>query len=138
MDKQEDIFSRGIGNKEGKKSLTAKPVVCLSVQAEGVYKKGTLEADKSKTKPIGNKLVLVCKHPDKEESVKISSLVCLKNKTLTNSTIWINVDEDGNIQKGSTVALLLEKYQSPTIDMLVGKTLQTEIGEDSYLTIKAY
>ena len=34
------------------------------------HKKGTKEEDKPKSKPVGNKLVLICKHPDKDETIK--------------------------------------------------------------------
>jgi hypothetical protein len=138
MDKQEDIFSRGIGNKESKQSLTAKPVVVLSVSSEGVYKKGTKEEDKPKSKPIGHKLLLICKHPDKEEPIKISEMRFIVGESVKTSTIWINVDEDGNIQKGSTVAVLLEKAQVENVNMLVKKTLPTELDINKFLAIKAY
>lgn len=138
MDKQEDIFSRGIGNKEGKQSLIAKPVVVQGVSSEGVYKKGTQEEDKPKSKPIGHKLVLICKHPDKEETIKISEIKFISGESIKTSTIWINVDDDGNIQKGSTVALLLEKANVAIINDLPGKTLATELDSNKFLAIKAY
>jgi len=134
----EDIFSKGIGNKEGTKSLLAKPVVVQGKKAEPVYKKGTKEEDKSKSKPIGHKLVLICKHPDKEEPIKMSELVFITGKTIKTSAMWINVDADGNIEKGSLIALLLEKYQAKNVTELEGKTLQTELGEKGYLAIKSY
>lgn len=138
MDKQEDIFSRGIGNKEGKQSLMAKPVVVQGVASEGVYKKGTQEEDKPKNKPVGHKLVLICKHPDKEETIKISEMKFISGESIKTSTIWINVDDDGNVQKGSTIAVLLEKANSPNVNGLVGKTLPTDLDANKFLAIKAY
>jgi hypothetical protein len=134
----EDIFSKGIGNKEGTKSLLAKPVVVQGKKAEPVYPKGTKEEDKPKTKPIGHKLVLICKHPDKQEPIKISELIFVAGKTIKTTTIWIKADDDGNVEKGSIISYLLEKYQVPNINALEGKTLQTELDENKYLAIKAY
>ena len=134
----EDIFAKGIGNKEGAKSLQAKPVVVQGKKAEPVYKKGTKEEEKAKAKPVGHKLVLLCKHPDKDELIKISEMVFVAGKTLKTSTIWINIDDEGNIQKGSIIATLLEKYKAPNVNALEGMTLQTELDENRFLAIKAY
>jgi hypothetical protein len=134
----EDIFTKCVGNKEGTKSLLAKPVVVQGKKAEPVYPKGTKEEDKPKTKPIGHKLVLICKHPDKQELIKISELIFVAGKTIKTTTMWIKVDEDGNVEKGSIISYLLEKYQVPNINALEGKTLQTELDENKFLAIKAY
>ena len=131
----EDIFSKGIGNKEGMKSLQAKPVVVQGVLAEPVLGK---KDGKNAGKEVGKKLSLICKHPDREEPIKISSLVFVAGKTIKSSTIWINLDEDGLIEKGSHVAVVLDKYQVPNVNALVGKTLQTELDESKFLAIKAY
>ena len=132
---EQDIFSKGIGNKEGTKSLEARPVVVQGKVAEPVMGKvGTKNAGKE----VGKKLVLVCKHPDREEPIKISEIVFVAGKTVKTSTMWINLDADGNIQKGSTIALLLEKYQVNNVSALEGKTLQTELDESKFLAIKAY
>jgi hypothetical protein len=136
----EEIFSKGIGNKEGKKVLEPKPVVVLSKEAEPIFKKGTTPEEKASgnAKPVGHKLVLVCKHPDKEESIRISEMVFIVGKTIKTSTIWINADVDGNVEKGSHVAILLEKYQVANVNALEGKTIQTEADENKFLAIKAY
>ena len=131
----EDIFSKGIGNKEGPKSLQAKPVVVQGKIAEQVMGK---VGSKNAGKEVGRKLSLICKHPDKDEPIKISSLVFIVGKTIKTSTMWINLDEDGNIQKGSIIANLLEKYQVPNVNALEGKTLQTELDENKFLAIKSY
>ena len=131
----EDIFTRGIGNKEGMKSLEAKPVLVQGKQAESVLGK---VGSKNAGKEVGKKLTLICKHPDKEEPLKISSMMFVTGKTVKTSTMWINMDDDGNIQKGSIIALLLEKYQVPNVNALEGKTLQTELDENKFLAIKAY
>lgn len=131
----EDIFAKGIGNKEGMKSLQPKPVVVQSIKAEPVIGK---TGGKNAGKEVGKKLVLISKHPDREEPLNLSSILFVAGKTIKGSTIWITLDEDGNIQKGSIVAILLEKYQVDTINELVGKTLQTDLDENKFLAVKAY
>lgn len=131
----EDIFSKGIGNKEGQKSLQPKSVLVQGKLAESVMGK---VGSKNAGKEVGKKLTLICKHPDKEETIKISELIFVSGKTVKTSTMWINVDEDGNIQKGSIIANLLEKYQVPNVNALEGKTLQTALDENNFLAIKAY
>lgn len=135
MENAEDIFSKGIGNKESKKSLLAKPVIVMGRVAEGIMAKTT---SKNAGKEVGKKLVLICKHPDKEETIKISQIVFISGKSVKTSTLWIDIDEDGNIQKGSHIAILLEKCKVPTIEDLVGLTLQTELDENKFLAIKGY
>jgi hypothetical protein len=131
----EDIFSKGIGNKEALTSLQAKPVIVLGKEAKAVLGKA---GSKNAGKEVGKKLVLICKHPDREEPINISEMVFVAGKTVKTSTMWINLDADGNIQKGSTVALLLEKYQVPSVNALENKTLQTELDENKFLAIKVY
>jgi len=131
----EDIFAKGIGNKEGQKSLQAKPVVVMGKVAEPVLGKvGSLKAGKE----VGKKLVLICKHPDKEELIRISELIFVAGKTVKTSTMWINLDEEGNIQKGSIIANLLTKYGAANVNALEGMTLQTDLDENKFLAIKAY
>ena len=131
----EEIFSKGIGNKEGQKSLLAKPVVVQGKLAESVLGK---VGSKNAGKEVGKKLTLICKHPDKEEPIKISSMIFVAGKTVKTTTMWINIDIDGNIEKGSLIATLLEKYQVPNVNALEGKTLQTELDENKFLAIKSY
>lgn len=130
----EDIFSKGIGNKE-QKSLDVKPVVVHGILAEPVKGK---KGGKNEGQEVGKKLVLICKHPDKAEHIKLSSMILISGKSIKESTIWINLDEDGNIQKGSHVAILLDKYKKQTVKDLEGVTLETEFDSNKFLAIKAY
>lgn len=129
----DEIFSKGIGNKEGI-SLVAKPVVVQGLKSEPV--KGKADG-KNAGKEVGKKLILICKHPDKEESLNMSNMVMRVGNIIKASTIWINLDADGNIQKGSLVAMLLQKYSASTINDLIGKTIETEL-DGKFLAIKAY
>jgi hypothetical protein len=133
----EDIFNKKVGNKEHK-SLDAKPVVVLGFVVEPVVGK---KDGKNAGKEVGKKLVVLCKHPDREESVKISTIMSLvtsgNKKEVKSDTIWVNLDEDGNLQKGSGIATICQRYKVETLNDLVGKTVETEL-EGKFLTIKAY
>jgi hypothetical protein len=133
----EDIFSKKIGNKE-QKALDAKPVVVAGFVVEPVKGK---EGGKNAGKEVGKKLIILCKHPDRDEHVKISTIMSLtttgQKKEIKSQTIWVNLDEDGNIQKGSMISVLLQKYKVETLNDLVGKAVDTEL-EVKFLTIKAY
>lgn len=130
----EDIFNKKVGNKEFK-SLDAKPVLVLGFVVESVLgKKGS----KNDGKEVGKKLVILCKHPDREEQVKISSVVSIVGNAVKNATLWVNLDEDGNIQKGSSIDLLLGKNKVGTLKELEGKTIETALDENKFLVIKAY
>lgn len=130
----EEIFNKKIGDKEVK-PLDAKPVDILGFVVESVTgKKGTKNAERE----VGKKLVLLCKHPDKDEQIKISSITSIVNKSLKSMTLWVNLDEDDNIQKGSTIAILLNHFKVGMIKDLEGKKVDTELDESKFLTIKAY
>lgn len=133
----DDIFNKKVGNKE-QKSLDAKPVVVLGFAVEAVKGK---EGGKNAGKEVGKKLIVLCKHPDREEPVKISTIMSLtttgQKKEIKSQTIWVNLDEDGNLQKGSSIATLCQKYKVQTLGELEGKTVDTEL-EGKFLTIKAY
>lgn len=131
----ESIFSQGIGDKESKRILQPKSVIVMGRSVEKIIGKPT---GKNAGKEVGKKLVLLIKHPDKEEIVKISQIVIIVGKSVKTSTLWLSVDDDGKIQKGSEIAILLEKYNAKNIEELVGMTLQTETGEDKFLAIKGY
>lgn len=114
---------------------------------------GTIESEKkslepAKVKIIGVKIVQVgdkktdklncfVKHPDKEEHITLSSVNYLKDKTVVNSGLWFNKDEEKNIQKGSALAIFLESVGAKNINELIGKESDTEL-EGKYLCFKAY
>lgn len=134
MENQEDIFSKGIGNIE-QQSLKAKPVVVVGKLVEDVMGK---IGGKNAGKLVGKKLVIMAKHPDKEEVIKISSVKILKGDTVTSVTMWVTLDSDGNLQKGSAIARILEQFNVKTLNELEGKTIQTDLDKGGYLCIKAY
>ena len=113
--------------------LTPKPVKVVGVRVDP-------KMNKESGKEVGKLVVLICKHPDKEEPIeitKIKSLIADKAKV---SGLWLNLDEDDKIQKGSPVATLLTTAASNTMEALVDKEVPTtqESEAKSYLCVKAY
>lgn len=127
MEEQEKLKIE-IGTKEAEK-LEAK-----DVEVQGIKIQEVLKAEKK----IGEKVVLFCKHPNKDDLLQISQVIYLKNKKVTTSGIWFNLDEDKKIQKGSVLAFLLNYYEAPNIAELEGKKVETEHDDNGYLCIKAY
>ena len=130
----EDILNKEVGNIE-KKALEPKPVVIAGTSVEDVKGK---KGGKKEGQVVGQKIILMCKHPDKEEIINISQAKFIKGDSVKTTTTWINLDEEGNIQMGSTIASLLEKANVKTIKELEGKELQTEADAEGYLCIKLY
>ena len=83
-------------------------------------------------------VVLTCKHPEAVEYIEISQIAYLKNNQLSESGLWINKDPEGNIQKGSPLAVFLVMFGLGTIKEAVGKQLPTILNSKGYLCFKAY
>ena len=86
----------------------------------------------------GTKLICSVKHPDKEELIKISSVLHIVNGNVKKPGLWIMKDKEGNLQKGSGLAVLMQKFGANNVGELVGKKVPTELDKNNYLTIKAY
>ena len=78
------------------------------------------------------------KHSDREENINISSAAVLINKQVKNNGLWFTLDKQENIQKGSTLAIFLDKNQVKTPKELEGKEIETELDEEKWLCFKAY
>lgn len=123
MEEQAEL-NIGIGTEE-KTSVSLKPAKVKIVSAK------VEPTTKSK------KVVFEVKHPDKEETIHISSVSFLDNKEVKTVGTWFNLDSVGQIQKGSALAILLTKLEAPTIMSSVGKEIDTEL-DGNYLVFKAY
>ncbi len=88
------------------------------------------------------KVVFHLVHPRKEDTISVSSVTLLRQKKdkkeIVSSGTWLSLDEDNKLQKDSALAILLRFYQANNLAEMTNKTVQTEIGSDGYLTIKAY
>ncbi|MCH7620881.1 MAG: 2-(3-amino-3-carboxypropyl)histidine synthase [Chloroflexi bacterium] len=94
MEDQEKL-DKPIGDKELEK-LKAGKVVVAGVRIEYV--------EKAKT----DKVAFIIKHPDQEDTIEISSAKVLIKDKLKVYGLWYKLDKDENIQKGSTLAVLME------------------------------
>ena len=96
------------------------------------------KADGSPMKiPAVNVLV---KHPDKPELLTISKVSYLDGKIVKTAGLWVQLDDDENIQKSSAVDRLVNYLNCDTIKEIVGKTIDTvqESDDSKYLSLKAY
>jgi len=121
----EDILTKHIGNKEPKK-LEAKKVKVVHANIE--------EKGEKKNKI----LVLEVKHPDQTDLIKLSKVQIIKDKVVKTIGLWVNLDEDENIQKGSALAEFMMQYAALQLTDLKDKELDTAFDEKGYLCIKAY
>lgn len=123
MEEQNEL-ELGIGTKEPEK-LKAEDVVVRDVKIVEVPK-------------FGKKVVLVCQHPQREESLEISKAKIVKNNKIESSGIWFNLDEDGKILKNSTLALCMDFYKVGTLKEFSAKVVHTDMDDSGYLVLKAY
>ena len=121
----------GISKEEVKVQLKATKVKIVGGKVEEVGVKKT------------SKLILLCKHPDKEEPISISA-VKYENRTgkLEISGLWMYKNKEtqklDEPRKGSQVAALMSITNVASLDQLTGKEVDTILGDDGYLCIKAY
>jgi hypothetical protein len=82
------------------------------------------------------------KHPEKEENLKLSAVTLMRQKKgkreIVSSATWIQLDEDKHLAMDSALVQCLKHYNASILNEMVEKTIDTEAGEDGYLTIKAY
>jgi len=125
----------------------------METQEELTTEIGTTESEKQILKPkrvkiVSVKIILVekvkskkvaceVKHPDREETFTMSSVAYLQDRNVVTKGLWFNKDSEGKIQKGSSLAVFLEKVGVKTISSLVGKEVDTEL-DGNYLCFKAY
>lgn len=124
-----DKLGIGIGTRETE-ILEAKQVIVTHVLI--------VEVKSKENKPIGEKVVCVCEHPDRKDPLELSKSVFLKNKKIKTSGLWFNLDQDGLIPKESALAILLRKADASNVNKLVGKQLDTDLDENGFLCFKCY
>ena len=124
MEDQEKL-DKPIGDKELEK-LKAGKVVVAGVRIEYV--------EKAKT----DKVAFIIKHPDQEDTIEISSAKVLIKDKLKVYGLWYKLDKDENIQKGSTLAVLMEFLKIGKLTEAEGKEVETIADDDGYLSLRAY
>jgi hypothetical protein len=126
MEQQEELTTE-IGTTEKEQQiLKPKRVKIVSVKLVAI--------EKAKS---GKKVQCEVKHPDKDETFAMSSVAYLQDKQVVTRGLWFNKDKDGKIQKGSALAVFLDKTGVKTISSLVGKEVETDL-DGNYLCFKAY
>ncbi|OGM02621.1 hypothetical protein A3K72_01875 [Candidatus Woesearchaeota archaeon RBG_13_36_6] len=118
-----------IGTKEQSK-LKEGRVIIDSVDIDDVQNK--------EGKNVGKKVVCLCKHPDKEELVSISSAKHQVGDVIKIAGLWFNRDDDSKIVKNSALAHLMVKVGAKTPKELSGKEVEAIKDKNDYLCFKAY
>ncbi len=139
QEEQKSLGQVGIGTREPEK-LEAKPVSVVGYEVRSVPEKNqTDDAGNIKTEKghYGEKVVLLVKHPDKEDNLEISKTRYVKGDKIQTSGLWFNKDQDGNIPKNSALAHTMMKYGVDVLDNFTGKEVQTEL-DNGYIVVKAY
>lgn len=129
---QEDLLNKKVGTLEPEKLKPGKVLVKdISIQQQ--MKKGT-------DKPVGKLAIFMCKHPDKEDLIKLSKVLFRKDEkeSVKESGLWYNQDKIKDIQKGSALAVLINHNNVSTLKELENKELETDLNEAGYLCFKAY
>ena len=119
----------GIGNKE---NISLKPAI---VKLLGY--KVEMQKDKD-NKDVGEKVSVICKHPDKPENIEISAVSFKKGKEIKTTGTWFKLDAEGKIVKGSATASLIIGLKANNLDETKGKDAETELDDKGYLVFKAY
>jgi hypothetical protein len=130
-DKQRNMSNwdkKPVGTIEQQK-LEAKPVKILAYKDEVVvFKKGG----------EGKKVVFQCKHPDMQDSIEISGCKTINGNKIEMQGLWIKLDKDGNIQKGSALSSLVAFYGAKTVSEMVDKTVRTAMDDKGYLCLQSF
>ena len=125
MTEEQDILNLETGTKESV-TLSPKNVKIVKVEVQTVGEKGN------------QKLVCEVKHPDKEEPIKISAVKHESKGKLVTTGLWVNLDEDKKIRKGSALAEFMKFLNVSKPSELVDKEINTAEDEKGYLCFKAY
>lgn len=130
---ENDILDTPIGTKD-RPTLEPKVVVVKSVEV-----RSPKEGSKAQI------VVFSCEHPDSMkllglETIEISQVKLENPKTHKMEAVglWVNLDEDGNLLKNSTLSIFLKFIGANNLKDVVGKKLQTVQRENNFLAFKGY
>lgn len=125
MEEQNEL-NKEVGNidPEKKEVLEPKKVKIVGVNLRDTKKGKIIECE--------------VKHPDKEEPIHISSLSYIRDKQVTTGGLWFTLDKEQNIQKGSALAIFMDRLEVSKPLELIGKEVETELDDKSWLCFRAY
>lgn len=109
--------------------VDAKPVLIEQYRIEPVTKDG---------KKIGDKLVLITRHPDIDNDIEISKTKFLKGEKIKEAGLWAYLDKDNKIPFNSALASTMRHYTIPYIKDFIGKKVETVLDNNGYLAVKSY
>ncbi len=120
-----DDLNTPIGTKE---TIALQPAIVqvMVVEIETIGKKDS------------KKIVCTCKHPSKDEPIKISGVKYENKGKLDVAGLWVNKDGDGNLRKDSALAALMIKLNATTPQGINGKDIETVLDSAGYLVFKGY
>ena len=125
MSEEQEILNKKIGIKESTKLKPTKvKIVKVTTEKKPEWK--------------SSKVVCEVKHPDKEDTILISSVKYENKGKLESIGLWANLDEDNLLRKGSALAVLLNFLKVEVSSELEGKEIDTSEDEKGYLCFKAY
>lgn len=121
----QEALNLEIGTIESEPALKPSKVKIVNIEIETIEK---AKADKA---------VFEVKHPDRENTIKLSAVSYLDGKQVTTSGTWVLKDNDGKQRKGSALANLLIALGSKTLKEAIGKEISTEL-DGKYLVFRIY
>ena len=87
----------------------------------------------------GDKLVLLCKHPDlNDKLLEVSKVKYLQTDQVKQSGLWLKMDKEGKLPKSSAVAHMLKFHMVATVKEMKGKKVCTCVDDGGYLCVKSY
>lgn len=123
---------------KGKIGIGTKDTISLKPAKVKILGFGVVPVKDKNNKDIGDKVKILCKHPDKDESIEISSVVYRKGKEIKQSGLWFKLDDEELIPKSSALANFLFCIGCKNLDEVTGKEVDTELDDKNYLCFKAY
>ncbi len=128
---QDVLINTEVGDKERPRLGPAK-VTILGVTIKRKNKK-----DEVMNSPL---VTFLCTHPDAEEAIKMTKVKIQDGDNLKVVPMFADIDKDDKLQKGSTVAAVLEFLKAKSLDDVTGKTMEAidESKDSKYLCLKAY
>lgn len=132
-EKTTSVFEKRVGNIERESNiLTPTRIIIVGIKEK---------TEKSNGLKLKIPLVqIICKHPEKEEPIFISKIKTAIDEKVITKTLWEQLDEEENIQKGSAIDNLLEFTESDCLVDLEGKELDTivESKDSQFLCLKLF
>lgn len=138
MEEQKEIKEERVELKEEKDPMA----ISIGTKEAVALEPAKVKIENIEIEPVGakgnEKVVCICKHPNKEETIRISSVKVEKGGVLKETGLWFNKDSEGKIQKGSSLAMFMQHIGATTLLEIKEKETNTILDSKGFLTFKAY